>query len=474
MGVDRALPLARCSRPEGKASLHRRGAEPVAQTGNRRFSISLAAAVAHEHVILVRAFGRRKLGSGDPQQAIGDAVGLSVQERTRRREQSRRELRGPDPAPATSPEREVGQAQLQRHPARGQRLSAQAGCDAIALREQDTRQLGLVADVAVKRRLGGNALRFTLGMDRSVVAALRQSPQTQAILAEAQEGLPLVDPLQIADHAKARALQPLPPHPADPPQAFDALPGEPGFRFVPRKKSKAARLVDLGGHFRQKLAIAEADRDRDANLDLDAPGEAGQRFRRPRSIGSLAAAEIKKSLVDRQRLDQRRELHHPRSNFAPDAGIFGHVGWEHDRVRAKRPGPRHRHRRAHPERPGDVAASRNDAARPRPADDQGLVIEARVVALFDRGVEGVAVDMGDVQPAGGLEADRSRRAAMQAAVRIIGTLSQTVAAEAQRRRIHQGSPSVGPRRASCARATASGWSPASAANSTSSVSSAAR
>src|ERR1700722_6873123 len=133
-------------------------------------------------------------------------------------------------------------------------------------------------------------------MDRAVVAALRQSPQTQAILAEAQEGFPLVDPLQIADHAKAQALHPLPPHPADPPQAFDALPGEPGFRLFPRKKSKAARLVHLGGHFRQKLAVAEADRNRDANLDLDAAGEAGQRVRRPRSVGSLAAAEVKKGL----------------------------------------------------------------------------------------------------------------------------------------------------------------------------------
>src|ERR1700722_7954681 len=160
-------------------------------------------------------------------------------------------------------------------------------------------------------------------MDRAVVPALRQSPQTQAVLAEAQEGLPLVDPLQIADQAKAQPLQPLPPHPADPPQAFDAQPGEPDFRFLSRKKSKAARLVELGGNFRQKLAIAQPDRNRDANLDLDAAGEADERLRGPRSVGSLAAAKVKKGLVDRQRLDQRRELHHPRSNFAPDAGIFG-------------------------------------------------------------------------------------------------------------------------------------------------------
>jgi hypothetical protein len=91
------------------------------------------------------------------------------------------------------------------------------------LRKQYARQLRLVADVAIERRLGGDDLRFTLGMDRAVVAALRQTPETQPILAEAQDGFPLVDPLQIADQAKAGSLEPLAPYPAYAPQALDAL-----------------------------------------------------------------------------------------------------------------------------------------------------------------------------------------------------------------------------------------------------------
>ena len=90
-------------------------------------------------------------------------------------------------------------------------------------------------------------------MDRTVVAALRQAPQTQAVLAQAQDGLPFLDPLQIADDTKARALQPLQPYPADAPQAPDALGREPGFRFLPRKESEAPRLIEFGGHFRQNL-----------------------------------------------------------------------------------------------------------------------------------------------------------------------------------------------------------------------------
>ena len=126
-------------------------------------------------------------------------------------------------------------------------------------------------------------------MDRAVVAPLRQTPETQPILAEAQESLPLVDPLQVADQAKARALEPLPPYPAYAPQALDALGRQPGFRFFPRKTSKAARLVEIGGELRQKLAIAQPNRNRDADLGLDAAGEARQCFRGARSVGRLAA-----------------------------------------------------------------------------------------------------------------------------------------------------------------------------------------
>ena len=88
-------------------------------------------------------------------------------------------------------------------PPAAMRLLAQARGDAIALGEQDARELGLVGDVAVESRLARNALRFAFGGDGTVVPALRQTPETQAIFAEAQDRLPLIDPLQIANQAKA-------------------------------------------------------------------------------------------------------------------------------------------------------------------------------------------------------------------------------------------------------------------------------
>ena len=77
-------------------------------------------------------------------QAIGDAVGLRLEKRARRREQARRELRCCEPAAAARSKREVGQTQFQRHPIGGEAFLAQPGRDAIALDEQDARELRLV------------------------------------------------------------------------------------------------------------------------------------------------------------------------------------------------------------------------------------------------------------------------------------------------------------------------------------------
>src|SRR5690606_29749979 len=44
----------------------------------------------------------------------------------------------------------------------------------------------------------------------------------------------------------------------------------------------------------------------------------------------------------------------------------------------------------------DIAGGGNHAALAA-SDDERLVLEGRVVALFDRGIEGVAVDMGEMQ-----------------------------------------------------------------------------
>ena len=71
-------------------------------------------------------------------------------------------------------------------------------------------------------------------------------------------------------------------------------------------------------------------------------------------------------------------------------------GGTYGRVRAELARLEHRHGRADAEGARHVAAGRDDAALAA-ADDHRLVGERRVVALLDRGVEGVAIDMRDRQ-----------------------------------------------------------------------------
>ena len=75
----------------------------------------------------------------------------------------------------------------------------------------------------------------------------------------------------------------------------------------------------------RNLLIGEADRDGDADLRLDPLRKAGQRQRRRGAVQPLGAGEVQEGLVDRQRLDQRRQLLHQRADLAPDRDVFLHV-----------------------------------------------------------------------------------------------------------------------------------------------------
>ena len=110
----------------------------------------------------------------------------------------------------------------------------------------------------------------------------------------------------------------------------------------------------------------------------------------------FGAGEVEERLVDRERLDQRRQRLHHRPHLAADADVFLHVRRDHDGVGAGLERLEHRHRRTHAADAGDVAGGGDDAALAA-ADDDRLVGQLRIVALFDGRIEGVAIDMGEVQ-----------------------------------------------------------------------------
>jgi hypothetical protein len=67
------------------------------------------------------------------------------------------------------------------------------------------------------------------------------------------------------------------------------------------------------------------------------------------------------------------------------------------------------------------------------ADDHRLVAQRGVVALLDRRIEGIAIDMGDGEPGEFGMARDPRRAAGGAARAAVADIGKTVAAEADHR-----------------------------------------
>ena len=123
--------------------------------------------------------------------------------------------------------------------------------------------------------------------------------------------------------------------------------------------------------------------------------EGGKALGRGAAVQPAGAGEVEKCLVDLDRLDQGRQLVHQGPDRFRRGGIFGHVGRHHDGLRAGAAGLEHGHGRMNAGCAGDIAGGGNDAARSAAADNHRLVAQLRAIALFDAGVEGVAIDMGD-------------------------------------------------------------------------------
>jgi hypothetical protein len=155
-------------------------------------------------------------------------------------------------------------------------------------------------------------------------------------------------------------------------------------------------MPSLASRARIALPMAEADRDRNPDIAFDGLGETGKDACRRRVMQPVRSAQIKKGLVDRQRLNGGREIAHHGAELPADNGVFFHVRANDDCVRAGFQSLEHRHGGMHAECAGDVAGSRHHAAAPA-TDDHGLFGKARIIALFDGGVERIAIDVRDCE-----------------------------------------------------------------------------
>ena len=188
------------------------------------------------------------------------------------------------------------------------------------------------------------------------------------------------------------------------------LVGEEGGDLAAAEHRKAARLVEIGGELGEKLVVAQPDRHGDAELGFDAEGEPREELGGVGGVELLGAAEIEECLVNRQRLDERRQPQHLGAHRTPDLAIFRHVGPDHHPIRASRQRLEHRHRRAYAIEPSHIATGEHNTAGAASDHDRSIG-EVRPVAFLDRGVKGVAIDVGDRQCVKRGMMDLARRAA---------------------------------------------------------------
>ena len=110
----------------------------------------------------------------------------------------------------------------------------------------------------------------------------------------------------------------------------------------------------------------------------------------------LGAAKVEKGFVDRQRLDERRQPQNLGAHRASDLAIFRHVRSDNHLIRASRGALNIGVVERHTVESRDVAAGEHDTTGTA-VDDDRPINEVWPVTLLDRGIKGVAVDVGDRQ-----------------------------------------------------------------------------
>ena len=277
--------------------------------------------------------GRGERAHADAEQAESRAVGLAFEQVPRSGENPAARV-----ASATASER--ARVRIRKSAvlsfsvtvAPAKRLGLQPRRNLLRQAPEDPFERAEIGDIAVERRLRGHALGFAIGADFALVDAAREAGEAAAFLAVAAHQLDLARPLQIGDAMKAVARKPRRARLADAEDEAHRLRREKCLRLACAEHRKAARLVEVGGDFGEEFVAGEPDRDGDAEVLLDVGGKPRQHLCRRHAVQPLGAGEIEKSLVDRQRLDQRRQSQHHPAHLAADAGIFLHVRPDHLRA----------------------------------------------------------------------------------------------------------------------------------------------
>lgn len=199
-----------------------------------------------------------------------------------------------------------------------------------------------------------------------------------------------------------------------------------GFRAA--DDGEAAGFVEFGCHLGEELVVREPDGDGEVELALDAPLEPGEQDRGRGPVQAFGAGEIEEGFIERERFDEGGKLGHHRADLARDLDVMGHAGFDHDGFGAASAGLEHRHGGPDPAGAGEVAGGGDHAALAA-ADDERHIRKLRIVPLFDRSVERVAIHVRNGEVAEFRVAEDARTAALRAPAGL-GPFGEAISAEA--------------------------------------------
>ena len=182
-------------------------------------------------------------------------------------------------------------------------------------------------------------------------------------------------------------------------EALDRQRGDEGGAFVRRDDAEAVGLVLVRCQFGDELVVADAGRGGEAGRVLNPRADLfGDRLGRAQAMAVFADVQI--GFVERQRFDRVGIIGEDRADLVRHGLVHLEPWADEDEVGAAPDRGDRGHRRSHAERARLVTRRRHHAARPAATDCHRLAPQRRIVALFDRGVEGVHVDVNDLAHGG--------------------------------------------------------------------------
>ena len=178
------------------------------------------------------------------------------------------------------------------------------------------------------------------------------------------------------------------------PQILDRQRPQVGGDLAGTPVQQPVRLGPGGEQLGDRLGRPDPDRARQVDLLAD-PGAEVLADHARLTEQTHGPGDVEEGLVERQRFDQRGDIPHDRHDLPGRLAVVLEAVRNDDQIRAQPPGAHHRHRRVDPEPPRLVGRRRDHAPASGPTDHDRTPTQGRIVALLDRGVERVHVDVQD-------------------------------------------------------------------------------